>query len=116
MSLIHSTIVKVMKVVYLFIILAGMTTACSQSGQEKSTVQKPNAEVAALKTIQLHVKGMSCEGCENTIEGALTELDGISSVEALYKEGIATVSYDTLKVTTDKISETINNLGYEVIN
>ncbi len=59
---------------------------------------------------------MTCEGCENTVETALTNVDGIVSAEALYSAGTATITYDTTKVNLDLITQTIDKTGYEVVN
>lgn len=100
-----------MKNALLIFILAVFLFACNQTSQktEKSTVN-----VAAVKTLELRVSGMTCEGCENTIESALTNLDGVVSAEALHVDGLTTVSFDTTIVNADLLSQTINNLGYKV--
>jgi copper chaperone CopZ len=89
----------------------------------KGTNTKPESEseevainTAAVKTIHLNVSGMTCEGCENTIETSLAKLDGVVTVEALHKEGVANISYDTTKVNVEVLSQTINSLGYKAVN
>jgi copper chaperone CopZ len=37
------------------------------------------------------VRGMSCEGCEDIVENALEEVDGVESVAADQTDGTATV-------------------------
>lgn len=72
--------------------------------------------VAALKTIELNVSGMTCEGCENSVETALTKLEGVASAEASYVKKVASISYDSTKVSTSLLTQTINDLGYHVEN
>ncbi len=104
-----------MKPFYLLLILATLI-ACNQSGQTKSNADKTTSSaIASVKTVQLEVKGMTCEGCENTIESALTNVDGVVSAEALHTAGTATVTFDTTKVNLDLITQTIDKTGYEVV-
>jgi copper chaperone CopZ len=91
--------------------------SCNQgtsTGSEKKQTGEQN--LAAVKTIQLNVSGMTCEGCENTVESALTKVDGVVTAEASYVKSVASVSYDTTKVKRELLTETINNLGYHVEN
>ncbi len=89
--------------------------SCSQTSQQADEqTNKTEVNVTAIKTLELQVSGMTCEGCEKTIETALTNLNGVVSAEALHIEGITTVSFDTTLVNADLLSQTINNLGYKV--
>lgn len=104
-----------MKAVYTLLIIAGLA-ACGQNTQTNTEERKNASEIAAVKTIQLNVKGMTCEGCENSIETALIKMNGVVSAEARYNKGIATVSYDSTKVNVELINQAIKEVGYEVIN
>lgn len=63
----------------------------------------------------LSVQGMSCHHCVMTIEGGLGKLNGVSSVKVHLKEGKVDVGYDPNLVSLEKIKETIDDLGYEVV-
>ena len=86
--------------------------ACGPTGN-KSESNVP-IDVAAIKTVQLHVTGMTCEGCENTIMTKVNEIDGVTETHASHMEELATVSFDTTQTSIDEISEIINGLGYSV--
>lgn len=108
-----------MKNLYIFLLIIPIFfTACNNSGKNNSAEERNSQvkEVAALKTISMEVKGMTCEGCENTIESALTEIDGVVSAEASHTKAVAVVSYDSTKVTTQTLAQTINELGYQAVN
>lgn len=45
--------------------------------------------MATLKHRTVHVQGMTCDGCERTIEGGLGELPGVQEVHADHRKGIA---------------------------
>jgi len=40
-----------------------------------------------MKEIVLKVEGMACEGCENRIQNAVKNMEGIEKVVANHKEG-----------------------------
>ena len=68
----------------------------------------------SIKNYRLKVKGMMCMGCENRVENALENIDGISNVKANHKDG--TLEFDTQDDTLiNVIKETINDLGFKVL-
>ena len=66
-----------------------------------------------MKEIIIKVKGMMCGGCENRVKNALSELDGVGSVEASYIEGIVKIISNE-EINIDIIKEKIEDLGFEV--
>ncbi len=66
-----------------------------------------------IKEITLRVGGMTCASCAQTIEKSLGEVDGVESASVNLATGKATVKYDPGRVDEDKISETIEDSGYE---
>ena len=68
-----------------------------------------------MKEIELKVDGMSCEGCENRIQNSLKELDGIERVEANHLKKTVKISLvDNIEI--DTLKETIEDLGFEVVD
>lgn len=62
----------------------------------------------------IRVRGMMCNGCENRVKNALSELDGIESVEASHTEGtVKVISNEGTNM--DIIKERIVDLGFEII-
>lgn len=68
-----------------------------------------------LKEITVDVKGMTCSGCEQHIEHAVGQLEGVNSVKASYDSGTATVHLTSSMVTDESIIDAINETGYEVL-
>ncbi|MDC3426064.1 heavy-metal-associated domain-containing protein [Aquibacillus sp. 3ASR75-11] len=64
--------------------------------------------------ITLKVKGMHCDGCENRVQKVLSEVVGITKVNADHQTGEVEVRV-TPAVSKDEITEKITHLGYEVI-
>lgn len=65
------------------------------------------------KTIK--IAGMSCAACALRIEKGLSKLEGVQSANVNFAMERATVEFDNAKVSTDKIEEIIDKLGYSVI-
>lgn len=54
---------------------------------------------------------MSCEGCEETVEEAIEEVDGVQSVKADRETGKATLKDD---VDREAVTKAVEDAGYEV--
>lgn len=65
--------------------------------------------------ITLTVQGMTCGGCASSVERALGELAGVSSVAVDWQAGQVVVSHDET-VTQADIVEAIEDAGFEVLN
>ena len=67
-------------------------------------------------TIQINIAGMTCTGCEETITNGVTSLEGVQNATADYTQGKAWVAYDDTKVNAEKLTEVIEQKGYQVID
>ena len=63
--------------------------------------------------INLNVEGMMCSGCENRIQNALKQIEGVTNVVASYTNKTVKVTTNG-SVTENTLKETIEDLGYEV--
>ncbi|MBG9565374.1 copper chaperone CopZ [Brevibacillus agri] len=68
-----------------------------------------------MSTVTLNVQGMSCNHCVNSIEGALNKLEGVQSARVSLADNQVTVTFDESAVSLDKVKETIEDQGYDVI-
>ncbi len=80
--------------------------------QAAAQAPAPARPAAALGTVTLTVKGMTCGGCELGTRKVLTRLPGVTKADVSYEKGTAVVTYDPAKVTVDQMIATINTLGY----
>lgn len=60
------------------------------------------------------VDGMTCTGCEESVQRAVGSLDGIEVVEADHRAGTVAVRYAAEATTEDEIVERIREAGYTV--
>ena len=66
-----------------------------------------------MKELILKVEGMVCNGCENRVQNALKNIDGIENVIADHTTGTVTVT-SKIEVEENVIKEKIEDIGFEV--
>jgi len=96
--------------VSLFLLLS--LAACQQ---KEAKTPAASTGTAALKTIEISVKGMTCGGCENTVKESVSALAGVTECKASFKEEKAVVKYDSTKTTAIDLEKAIAEAGYEVV-
>ncbi len=69
--------------------------------------------LAAEQKVTLSVPGMYCASCPYIVEGAITKLPGIKSVEPSLETRQAVVVFDDELVSIDEITNATKNVGYE---
>lgn len=67
-----------------------------------------------MKELKLKINGMMCGGCENRVKNALSEIDGVESVEADHNTGIVVIN-SKKDLDIAKIKEQIIDIGYEIV-
>ena len=66
---------------------------------------------------KMEIEGMTCTGCEESINYALKNEPGVISATSSYKTGIAYVEYDKTKVKPEQLKKVVEeNVGYKVKN
>jgi mercuric ion transport protein len=68
-----------------------------------------------LKKIDFSIEGMTCEGCESNINGALNKLNGIIDLKTLYEKKNSVIQFDSSKTSTKQIKRAILSTGYQII-
>jgi copper chaperone CopZ len=95
-----------------FILFVYIVIAVSCSGNGKKTGKTEEKQEASF--MEVSIGGMSCTGCEQTIQKNVGKLKGISSVKASCTTGIAMIEYFQGMVDTTLIKEAISGSGYTV--
>jgi len=66
---------------------------------------------------KLDIEGMTCTGCEESVDYAIKSENGVVSATSSYKTGIAYVEYDKTKVNPDQLKKAVEEkVGYKVKN
>jgi mercuric ion transport protein len=97
---------------WLFAVVVLISSACSGGQTSENDPQEPAIDSSRLVTVKYSVEGMTCGGCENTVNFALGELPGVTDVSSSFKEMYTLVTYDSGQVNPELIEETITARGY----
>ncbi len=70
---------------------------------------------ASTKQITVHIGGMGCAGCANTVQEALESINGVieAAVDLENDTGLVTCNPDV--VSTDDFKQAIEEAGYEFV-
>ena len=72
-------------------------------------------EPARTKKEAYLVEGMSCSGCERTVQKVVSSLEGVKFTKAEFASASLTVEYDPSTVTVDQIKSAVNKVGYKFV-
>lgn len=112
------------KIISLFI-FSILLFSCSETKTEnvvnQSEIENTENKVASYKSIEVDIKGMTCEiGCARTIESKLSKVDGISYSKVDFESGKGQFTFDENKLSENDIISKINGIAggdlYSVTN
>lgn len=95
------------------VLLVSLIILASCGGGGKKEVKAVVAKETAM--IEVSITGMTCAGCENTIQSSLAEVPGVIGVTASHTAGNAIVEYNPALVDSVKIKEAVNSCGYNAV-
>jgi len=106
--------IKNIIIVLLTIINVFFITSCISSDKksEKVIVVKESDIVRE----KIGVNGMTCVGCEVTLEESISKIEGVVSVKASHTENEAIIEFDSTKTDINTITTTIKQSGYKPFN
>lgn len=83
--------------------------------EEHAAKQGRVMEKADLYKARLEIKGMTCVGCERSVNHVLMSRKGVVEAEANYEEGLVQLSYDSALTSPEVLKAVIEDeLGYQV--
>lgn len=86
----------------------------SFSSGKQSAASGTTAPGTTLQSV-FTVRGMTCTGCEEHVNAAVSQLPGIVRVSTSYKDKNSTVIFDTTQTSISDIEAAIHTTGYKVI-
>jgi len=101
---------------FLFVICLLFAFGCNNPGANKSSAEVAKVVAQDVKTVAVEfaIQGMTCTGCEQTIQSGISSLEGVKQVKANYKSGKAFVEFLPDITDTLKMKEKIIASGYVV--
>lgn len=100
-----------MKHLFYIVIFSCFIMACQPTGKHEQTITVKESDLCRETLI---VDGMSCVGCEVTIEEKLLKIDGMVDVKASHKTGQVKVEFDSTKIDINTIKAAIVEAGYKL--
>jgi copper chaperone CopZ len=101
-----------MKKLFFIALIAAFIAGCAGKTTSTENVADATATAVANKTVTVTIEGMTCTGCENTIQDAVTKIAGISTIKASHLDSTAVVSFDSTKTNVAAIGEAVTEAGY----
>lgn len=97
-----------------------MLVACKAKTSETTSTESSKTtdlivNPSALVQMDLNVEGMTCTGCESTINTGVSEIAGVIEVKSSFQDGKTVVKFDSTQTSIAKISEVIAGKGYSVL-
>lgn len=85
--------------------------------QTTETISAAGDNIAGVTLVDAVIKceGMTCTGCEGTVEKSVLTLKGVKEVKADHVNKTVTVKYSKDDVTQEQLESAITEVGYEVV-
>ena len=104
-----------MKYLTLAILLSVLAISCKNT-ETKADQAVESEPVADYVLFEVEIEGMTCTGCEQTVESGVTKVDGVGSIDANHVDGNAQIKFVEGKTDTSAIKQVIEASGYKVIS
>ena len=66
-----------------------------------------------MARVEIPVQGMTCGGCERSVQAALSQLEGVSGAEADHTAGRVRISFDAEQVDEQRLRNQIEETGFQ---
>lgn len=77
-------------------------------------VIQQNYKISITMTTTINIKGMTCSGCVNHVQKALTKHEGVISADVDLTSGTATIEHQDVEVSS--LKKAIEDAGYSVVS
>lgn len=68
-----------------------------------------------MANINLKVEGITCGGCEKSIQNALLARDGVSAANASHESGTVDIDFDDGQIRQEELKQAIEGAGFDVV-
>ncbi|XP_017806754.3 copper-transporting ATPase 2 isoform X6 [Papio anubis] len=85
-----------------------------RSSSSRSPGSSPRNQVqSTCSTTLIAIAGMTCASCVHTIEGMISQLEGVQQISVSLAEGIGTVLYNPSVISPEELRAAIEDMGFE---
>uniref|UniRef100_A0A8C6V403 P-type Cu(+) transporter n=1 Tax=Neogobius melanostomus TaxID=47308 RepID=A0A8C6V403_9GOBI len=88
-------------------------TQRSLGGHAKYAVPQPCFNQPLSSVANIHIEGMTCNSCVQSIEGMISQRKGVSSAKVSLSEHQGVFEYDPLVTTPGELREAIEDMGFD---
>ncbi|XP_051514140.1 copper-transporting ATPase 1-like isoform X1 [Myxocyprinus asiaticus] len=74
---------------------------------------KPNFLQPLISVAEIHIEGMTCDSCVQSIEGMISQKKGVRSAHVSLANHQGTFEYDPLVTTPEELREAIEDMGFD---
>ena len=67
-----------------------------------------------MEKVEIKVSGMTCGGCERSVQNALTSRKGVSAAKADRNAGVVAVEFDPVQIQRPALEKAIAEAGFKV--
>lgn len=94
------------------------TPALSSPRPARTTQAKPAASQPCFiqplaSVVNIHIEGMTCNSCVQSIEGMISQRKGVTSALVSLAEHQGTFEYDPLLTTPEELREAVEDMGFD---
>jgi copper chaperone CopZ len=97
-----------------------LTITLIMSCKSDKSVDEESKSITAIEIpvekYNVKIEGMTCTGCEQTIQNVVSGFEGIKKVEASYEKGYAIIEAEEGKLDTLAIKEKVSESGYQILS
>lgn len=72
--------------------------------------------VKDIKTVKFQLETLTCPSCITKIEGVLKKEAGVENAKVLFNSSKVKISYDEDKVSSERLGELIEKVGYPILS
>ena len=98
---------------FMFILLLTISCQNRETGSAETTTPVETAEYVLY---EVQIEGMTCTGCEQTVEGVVKKMAGVGAIDADFTVGTAQPKFVEGKTDTTAVREVIESSGYKVVS
>lgn len=88
-------------------------TLPSVGGQAKYAILQPCFTQPLASVVNIHIEGMTCNSCVQSIEGVISQRKGVNSAKVSLSEHQGIFEYDPLLTTQGELRTAIEDMGFD---
>lgn len=85
----------------------------ARATQAKPAASQPCFTQPLASVVNIHIEGMTCNSCVQSIEGMISQRKGVMSAQVSLADHQGTFEYDPLLTTPEELREAVEDMGFD---